>query len=209
MIHETTKLLRQSAMTWTAAACLPVPALLMTNPATNADVACLYLGLASAWLATEILRFGGYPDSRSTWLIKTTAIGVALLTNAAMFVAFGTMVSVRSNLPFPVLATFAIIPSIGLVPWLTLRLRDPFKAIVLSAFILMAAKLSACVVAKIVYGPDFMERGYIAADWRTAKLMISLTWSLITTISFGLLVLAYWQFEPQAIAVKRHKPLVE
>jgi hypothetical protein len=209
MIHETTKLLRQSAMTWTAAACLPVPALLMTNPATNAEVACLYLGLASAWLETEILRFGGYPDSRSTWLIKMTAIGVAVLTNAAMFVAFGTMVSVRSNLPFPVLATFAIIPSIGLVPWLTLRLRDPFKAIVLSAFILMAAKLSACVVAKIVYGPDFMERGYIAADWRTAKLMISLTWSLITTISFGLLVLAYWQFEPQPIAVKRHTSLVE
>jgi hypothetical protein len=195
MMYETTKLLRRLAMTWTAAACLPIPALLMTNPATNAEVACLYLGLASAWLATEILRFGGYPDSRSTWLTKTTAICVALATNATMFVAFGTMVSVRSNLPFPLLATFAVIPSIGIVPWMTLRLRDPFKAMVLSAFILMTAKLAACVVARFVYGPDFMERGYVAADWRTAKVMISLTWSTITTISMACLAHGYWQFE--------------
>jgi hypothetical protein len=209
MIHETTKLLRQLAMTWTAAACLPLPALLMTNPATNAEVACLYLGLASAWLATEILRFNGYPESRATWLVKTIAICIALVVNATIFVAFGTMVSVRSNLPFPLLATFAVIPSIGLVSWMTLRLRDPFNAMVLSAFILLAAKLSACVVARFVYGPDFMEHGYVAADWRTAKLMISLTWSSITTISFGLLVLAYWQFEPQSSVVHCHKSLVE
>jgi len=198
MIHETIKLLRQMAMTWTAAACLPTPALLMTNPATNAEVACLYLGLASAWLATEILRCGGYPDSRSTWLPKTIAICVALVANAAMFIAFGAMVLVRSNLPFPLLATFAVIPSIGLVPWMTLRLRDPFKAMILSAFILMAAKLAACVVARFVYGSDFMERGYIAADWRTAKLMISLTWSTITAISVACLAHNYWRLEPHA-----------
>jgi hypothetical protein len=194
MTHETIKLLRLLAMTWTAAACLPMPALLMTNPATNADVACLYLGLASAWLATEVLRFGGYPESGSTWLAKTAAICVALAANATLFIALGTMVSVRSNLPFPLLATFAVIPSIGLVPWMTLRLRDQFKAMVLSAFILMAAKLTACVVARSVYGPDFMEQGYIAADWRTAKLMISLTLSTITAISIASLAHGYWQF---------------
>src|SRR4051812_46229095 len=138
MTHEIAQLLRQSAMTWTAAACLPLPALLMTNPVTNAEVACLYLGLASAWFATEVLRSGGYPSSRSAWLAKMIAIGVALTANAAFFVALGMSVSVRSNLPFPLLAAFAVIPSIGLVPWMVLRLRDPFKAMVLSAFILMA-----------------------------------------------------------------------
>lgn len=199
MAHETTKQLRQLAMTWTAAASLPLPALLMTNPATNAEVACLYLGLAGAWLATEILRLGGYPESRSTWLAKTLAICVALVANAALFVALGLSVSVRSNLPFPLLAAFAVIPSIGLVPWMTLHLRNPFKAMVFSAFILMAAKLTACVVAKFVYGPDFMERGYVAADWRTAKLMISLTWSSITAISIGCLVHSYYKFAPQAL----------
>ena len=105
MFHDVKKLLQSLAMTWIAAACLPIPALLMTNPATNAEVACLYLGLALAWLATEILRFGGYPELRSTWFAKTIAICIAVMTNAAMFIAFGTMVSVRSNLPFPLIAT--------------------------------------------------------------------------------------------------------
>ena len=90
MKGQTSTLLQSLAMTWTAAACLPLPALLMTNPATNAEVACLYLGLASAWLATEILRYGGYPDSRSTFLAKSMAICLALAINSAMFVAFGT-----------------------------------------------------------------------------------------------------------------------
>jgi hypothetical protein len=204
MIQESTKLLRQLATTWTAAACLPLPALLMTNSATNAEVACLYLGLACAWLATEILRVGGYPESRSTWLAKTLAICVALILNAALFVALGLSVSVRSNLPFPLLAAFAVIPSIGLVPWMTLQLRDPFKAMVFSAFILMAAKLAACVVARFVYGPDFIEQGYVAGDWRTAKLMVSLTWSTITAISLGCFAHSYWRFGPQTSLTNAH-----
>jgi hypothetical protein len=198
MIAEATKLLRSVATTWFVAACLPIPALVMLNPATNADVSCLYLGLASAWLATQILGFGDYPDSRPAWLAKTFAIWLALATNAALFIAIGQLLSVRSNLPFPLLALFAVIPSVGLVPWMTLRLGEPFKALVLSALVLLACKLAACVVARMVYGPDYIEHGYVAGDWRTAKLMISLTWSSITAISFGLAVLCYWQFERRA-----------
>ncbi len=182
-------------MTWVAAVCLPLPVLVMTNPATNADVSCLYLGLASAWLATQIVGCGGYPDSRPLWLTKTAAISLALAVNVILFVAIGELLSVRSNLPFPLLALFAVIPSIGLVPWMTLRIGEPFKAIVLSALVLLACKLSACVVARLVYGSDYMEHGYVAADWRTAKLMISLTWSSITVISLSLAGLGYYQFD--------------
>jgi len=198
MIADAIKVLRSVAITWFAAACLPLPVLVMTNPATNADVSCFYLGLASAWLTTQILGCGGYPDSRSTWLTKIMAICAALAANASVVMAIGQLLSVRSNLPFPLLALFAVIPSIGLVPWITLRIGEPFKAMVLSASILLAAKLAACVVARFVYGPDYIEHGYVAADWRTAKLMISLTWSSITAISVGLLALGYWQFEHPA-----------
>jgi multisubunit Na+/H+ antiporter MnhF subunit len=92
---------------------------------------------------------------------------------------------------------------------MTLRLRDPFKAMVLSAFILMAAKLAACVVARFVYGPDFMERGYVAADWRTAKLMISLTWSTITVISAACFTHACWRFEQPAVVTQAHTPPIK
>ena len=167
----------------------------MMNPATNADVACLYLGLASAWLAIEILRCGGYPRSRAELRAKIGTIWFALAINVAFFIMLGLSVSVRSNIPFPLLGLLAIIPSLGLVPWMALKLRKPLATLVLSAFVVMAAKLSACVVARIVYGPDYMEHGYVAADWHTAKLMISLAWSLITAISLGMLALSYLRFE--------------
>src|SRR5262245_18553668 len=112
MIAAAMKILRSVAVTWFAAACLPLPVLVMTNPATNADVSCLYLGLASAWLATQILAVEGYPGSRSSWLAKTTAICIALAANAILVMAIGRLLSVRSNLPFPLLTLFAVIPSI-------------------------------------------------------------------------------------------------
>jgi hypothetical protein len=202
MIADATKILQSVAITWFTAACLPLPVLFMTSPATSADVACLYLGLASAWLATQILAVGGYPGTRSAWLAKTMAICIALAANAIFVMMIGWLLSVRSNLPFPLLAMFAVIPSIGLVPWMTLRIGEPFKAIVLSAFVLLACKLSACVVARAVYGPDYMEHGYVAADWRTAKLMISITWSLITLISASMLAACFREVKPSIATEK-------
>jgi hypothetical protein len=45
------------------------------------------------------------------------------------------------------------------------------------------AKLAACVAARVAYGPGFIEQGYVAADWRTAKLMISLFWGQVVAMS--------------------------
>jgi hypothetical protein len=190
---QTPSLLHRVAAVWLAAACLPLPALLMLSPATNADVSCLYLGLASAWLAIEIIRCDGYPNSRAELSAKLGTLCFALATNAVLFIALGLSISVRSHIPFPLLALFAVVPSLGLVPWMTLKFRNPLTALVLSAIVLLVAKLSACMVACLVYGPDFMEHGYVAADWQTAKLMISITWSLITLISVGMLAACFWQ----------------
>jgi hypothetical protein len=62
-----------------------------------------------------------------------------------------------------------------LVPALAVRFRNALGAILPAAVLLPAAKLAACVLARVVYGPGFIERGYVADDWRTAKLMIALS----------------------------------
>jgi len=36
-----------------------------------------------------------------------------------------------------------------------------------------------------------MAQGYVAADWRTAKLMITLFWSFSTLLSLGLFLADY------------------
>ena len=170
-------------MAWIAAAFLPIPVLMTTDWRHNAVISCVYLGLASAWLACEIFSFGGMPISRITWSAKTLATALAVFTNAALFIALGVSAGVRANFPFPLMALLSVVPAIGLVPWLAQRVTLKYGAIFFGVFILGAAKIAGCAVARIKYGPNFMELGRIGADWRTAKLMISTFWVLTITIS--------------------------
>jgi hypothetical protein len=69
--------------------------------------------------------------------------------------------------------------------------QRPYAAIIFSGFLVFGCKLAGCVVARLVYGPDYIAQGYVAADWRTAKLMITLLWSFSTLLSLGLFLADY------------------
>jgi hypothetical protein len=183
--------LRAVAITWGLAMILPLPVLAATDPATSGDVSCLYLGLASGWLAVEFHRVGGPPQSPRAWRRRTLAVASAVAVNVVVFVSFGLAAAVRTHFPFPLMAALSAVPAVGLIPWLLRRVGHPHGAILCAASLLLVAKLAACVVARIVYGPDYMAQGYVSADWRTAKLMISLFWSLSTLLSVGLLLADY------------------
>jgi hypothetical protein len=199
MIRAMMTLLQPLVKAWTGAALLPVPLLLALDPSGNAEIACLYLGVASAWLATAIFRTGGLPNARAGWMTKTIALGVVLTINVALFILLGHSAGVQSNIPFPLTAVLSVIPAIGLVPWMTVRVRDPFIAMALSALIVVSAKLAGCVVARIVYGPNYLAQGYASDDWRTAKVMITVFWTLSTMVSLGLLVAGYRQHRPRRV----------
>ena len=191
VISSTAQILRPLATTWAAAGMLPLPILVTTDPAASGVVSCLYLGLASGWLSTEVQRFAGPPETRHAWLATSLATCVAVGTNVCLFILFGIAAGVQTNFPFPLMATLSAAPAIGLVPWLARRVRDRFAALLFAAAAVLAAKLAGCVVARIVYGPDFMALGYISGDWQSAKLMISLFWTFSTSLSLGLLCADY------------------
>ena len=117
--------------------------------------------------------------------------------NAVVFAVLGLAADVKSNIPLPIMAAFGISPALGLVPWLTLRLRQPYGAIVLGAMIVGVTKIASCVVVRIVYGPNALADGFMAADWRTAKLMISLMWSGTLFVSALALVACHRRFAKQ------------
>jgi hypothetical protein len=183
--------LRELTPTWAFAALLPVPLLLATDPVHNADIKCLYLGLASGWLAVELFRYGGLPESRPTWCAKLLAIGIAITANVSLFIVLGLSVGVRAHFPFPLMAALSATPAIGLAPWLATRIRQPYAVIILGATIVVGAKLAACVVARFVYGPNYIAEGYVAGDWRTAKLMITLFWVFTVALSLVLFIAGY------------------
>ncbi len=165
-----------------------MPMLTAGGETVNSDIAVLYLGLGAAWLAVEAFHPSRPPGSVADWRARMGVLILYLVVNATVFSVFGDWAQIKSNIPLPILATLGIAPSLGLVPWLVLRLRQPFAAIVLGAFAVVLIKLSACVVARVVYGPDYIALGYASADWRTAKLMISVMWSGTLLVS----ALACW-----------------
>lgn len=180
--------LRRMAIVWGVVAVLPLPVLMSADPTKNALVACLYLGMAGAMLVAEFTRSLGQPTSPSGWRVRMEAIAVALVVNAALFAAGGVAAGVETHFPFLLMSLLSVVPAVGIMPWMLRRVRNPYAAIILGSAVVFMAKLTGCIVARFVYGPDYAEHGYVAADWRTAKLMISIFWTLTVLASFGMLV---------------------
>ena len=130
-----------------------------------------------------------------TLLIQTA---IAIFSNVAIFVGFGYVTGVQSHFPFPLMATLSALPAIGVMPWMMRRVAlHPYAAIVLTTLTVGACKLLGCVAARVVYGPDALAQGYMAADWRTEKLMLTVLWILITLLSLGLHFADYRYFAPK------------
>jgi len=174
--------LRRLFMPWGFALLLPMPMLLGVDTGV-VDMAVVYLALGTAWVAAEAFREDGKPLTFSRWKTRMMALSICVALDALIFTFLGISAGVKSNILLPVLAALGVSPALGLVPWLTLRLHQPYCAVVLGALIVGTIKIVACGVARIVYGPDFIALGYVAGDWQTAKLMISIMWAGTVAVS--------------------------
>jgi hypothetical protein len=153
---------------------LPIPMLMHAAQSDGSDIATLYLALGAAWIAAEGFRTP--PADSRMMRARFAALGFFLLIDALLFVGLGMAARVESTIPLWALAGLGLSAAAGLVPWFTLRTGQPYCAIILAGLAAGLIKISACVVARIVYGPNYIELGYASADWHTAKLMISLMW---------------------------------
>jgi hypothetical protein len=185
---------RELLMPWGFALLLPMPMLLASSDSRRSDVATLYLALGAAWLAAEAFNAERRPKTLGQWRVRMFTLAVCLTINAGVFTALGWAAGVEGNIPLPILAALGIAPALGLVPWLTLRLNQPYAAIILAGLTVGVMKIAGCVVARVVYGLDFASRGYIAADWHTARLMISIMWGGTLVASLAALCASRRQF---------------
>jgi hypothetical protein len=78
-------------------------------------------------------------------------------------VQVGVAAAVQTHFPFALMAVLSAAPAIGIVPWFLRRVRHLYASIVLGATLVLAAKLAACVVARIVYGADYIGSVYRGA----------------------------------------------
>jgi hypothetical protein len=185
--------LRAHVSTWVVTALLPLPILVTIDPASSAMIACVYLGLGCAWLAMEIYRAGGLPTSRRGWAGKQLAICLAVAANVVAFVACGLVAGVQTSFPFLLMAALSAMPAAGMIPALVRQFRKPHAVMVFGCILVLGAKLLACIVARVRYGPDYIAQGYVSADWHTAKLMISLFWIFSAFLSVAMLLVERWR----------------
>ena len=187
--------LRSMMGMWAVAAFLPLPVLALTDPDRSADLSCLYLAISNALLVTESHRSWGLPGSVSSWRARTRAIATVIFVNVALFIGFGLVTGVQTHFPFPLMAVLSVLPAIGVLPWMLRRVSThPYAAVVFTGFLVGACKIAGCIAARVVYGPEALAQGYMAADWRTAKLMLTMLWTLSTLLSLALLYADYRYF---------------
>ncbi len=123
-----------------------------------------------------------------------------MVPNVVLFIFMGASIDIDSSIPFPLVAILSAIPAIGSVPWLIARVRQQYAALFFAVLVVGSCKLIGCVLARIVYGPNILADGYIAADWHTAKLMISTFWALNIAMALGLLFAGYMRTWPKEAA---------
>ena len=70
------------------------------------------------------------------------------------------------------LATLAVVPALGCVPYLTLATGRPHAAVLFVVFILAAVKMAGCVVVRVVYGPTALADGRMSLPWEAPNLLV-------------------------------------
>lgn len=184
--------LRLLLLPWGMSLLFPMPMLLVGGESASSDLATLYIGIGAAWLVGEAFRRENKPP-QSACRARIFAVLVFLAINVLAFWVMGGIGPIQSNIPWPLLCFLAVIPAVGLIPWLVLRIGHPHAALVVAGLIVGSIKICGCIVARIVYGPDFIALGYVSADWTTAKLMISVMWG--GTILVSALTARLWYRE--------------
>ena len=120
---------------------------------------------------------------------------IAIFGNVALFIGYGMVTGVQTRIPFPLMAVLSVMPALGVMPWMLRRVpRHPYAAIVFTGAMIGACKMAGCIAARVAHGPEALAEGYMTADWGTAKLMLTIFWTLTTLLSLGLLHADYSYF---------------
>ena len=190
---------RSQLAVWALAMLLPLPALTLA-PDSGCDMALAYLGFGAALLVAELFQKERLAhatpntENKNLWQAKMMVLALGALISAGVFMAFAAAIGAQSNLPLWFLAFGSVTPALGVVPYFTVRTGKPFLAIFLTALLLLPVKLASCVIVRLGYGPNALANGYMAADWGTAKLMISLFWAFAIMASVIFFALAARDF---------------
>lgn len=197
--------LRSLVPAWFVCILLPLPAILFWKAEDGRSLAlgCFFIG-CTAVAAFSFWRELSLPGAAPTldkpariqpaWRVKMLALALALF---AAFVAFSaSLLSLNDSQDFAavLVALTALVPSLCVVPYLTLLTRKPFAAVVFALFLVACMKLLAGLVVRLAYGPYSVEEGHTTMPWTDPNLMVWAFWTATAVLSVGLYALGRRKF---------------
>ena len=146
------------------------------------------------------------------WRRKMLALGTAL---AAAFAVFSVLILIFNNPPAseqqaiwwggsflnhprdliaPMLASMTLIPSLCLVPYLTMATRSRFAAVIFTLFLVFSMKLLGAIVVVFIYGWDADKQGRTAMPWNCPDLLVWLFWAFSAVLCAAFYLLGKRRF---------------
>jgi hypothetical protein len=110
------------------------------------------------------------------WHIKMAAISSVVFAVFICFSLLSLLLNSSSDFVAVFLAFLALIPSLCVVPYLTLLTCNPFAAVIFSLALLGSMKLLGCVVVVFIYGWHADALGYTQTPWMHPNLLVWLIW---------------------------------
>lgn len=194
---------------WLVCGLLPWPALVLLRAGDGSGVA---LWLYFIGCTTLVARaFAADLPARSElevgagglmWRRRLMRAGAGLLAVFLMFAVAQLALKGVSDLVEIGLAFLILIPSLCVVPYLTLVTRKVFSTVVLTPFVVACMKFLGCLVVVLVYGWDAAERGYTSMPWTQPNLLVWLFWLNMSVLCTWLYFLGRRRFQEQ------HRPAV-
>ncbi len=183
---------------WAACLLAPLPAMAFWRSQDGRCVALWCFCAGCFALVAHSFRPHSLSRPGLTWRDKVLTTGAALLFAWVLFsLLWLAIVDVHDFLG--VFIGFQIlIPSLCVVPYLTMITRKRFAAVVLSAFLLGSMKMIAGIVVNLHYG---WGDGHHEIPWTEPNLMLSAFWAAATILCTTCYFLAARRFRSEVIAL--------
>ena len=186
---------------WLTTVLLPLPAMVFWR---SQDGRCVALWcFCAACFSLAAYSFYRPPVSEPTalsWLDKVSTLAVFL---SLAWISFSLLWIALVD-PHDFVALFVgfeiLIPSLCVVPYLTLLTRKPFAAVVFTAFLLGCMKGVAGVVVNLFYG---WGNGHHEIPWTSPNLMLSMFWVASVVLCLWCYLLGARKFQSEYEQVAR------
>jgi hypothetical protein len=162
---------------------LPLPAIILWHTADGRRVAIWLFLLACCSCVAFAFRRETTPSSVESqlrtphgWQLKMATLSSILFATFICFSFSILLLNNSSDFLAVFLAFSALIPSLCVVPYLTLVTRKPLAAVVFSLALIGSTKLLGCVVVVLIYGWHADALGYTETPWMHPNLLVWLIW---------------------------------